>query len=114
MTDKQQLRWYTLWSDDFPTADAEKIEASCPSSAAKIWFESRWWSLGRPDEARVLVRRMSDQHLFAFDVHVEGIELDMTAMDVELDANGKPIDPTFEPGEPVTAESLDRAARASG
>lgn len=106
MTDDKE-RVYNCWSEDFPNASAEEIEASRPASAAKVWFESRWWSLGRPDEVRVFVRRMSDQHLFAFDVHVEGVELDMTAMDVELDADGKPVDlAPIDPGEKPASPSV--------
>jgi hypothetical protein len=111
-TDKERV--YNCWGEDFPGVQAEEIEASRASKAVEVWFDRNWCKLDRPDEARVLARRLSDQKLFAFDVYVEDIELDLGVDSVSLDEDGKPIEPTFEPGEPVTAESLDRAARATG
>jgi hypothetical protein len=111
MNNERELRWYTVWSDEHPGHPPEQIQEHRARDAAKVWFDAYWCCLGRTDEARVFVRRMSDGKLYAFDVCVEDIQLDLDVAVVPLDAEGRPIERA---GDAVTAESLERAARATG
>jgi hypothetical protein len=107
MTDDRGLRWYTVWSDEHPGHTPETIQESRPSLAAKHWFDGHWCGLGRPDEARVFVRYAEGDELFAFDVYVDDIELDLGVTNVSFDGNGKPVDlAPIDPGEKPAAPSV--------
>jgi hypothetical protein len=90
----------TIWSEDFPEEGETTIDAERGNIAAKEWLEERWWRIGHPDEVRLFVRCDASEELRAYDVHVDGVMLDLTAMRVALDANGRPL----------TAEELQRLA----
>lgn len=116
-----ETMYYTCWSEDHPEQGEALLHAARAGWAAKEWLEERWSALGQPSEARVHVRRHSDKQVFVFDVRVEGIQLDLTAMSVELDADGKPlsIDELERRANAARAtleakRALDRAARATG
>jgi hypothetical protein len=104
MTDKQQLRWYTVWSDKHPCHKPEQIQEYRASEAASAWFNAHWCGLGRPDEARVHVRCTSGKVL-VYDILVEDIELELDVTFVEFE---KPEN------QASATDALDRADRATG
>ena len=106
MTDKQQLRWYTVWSDEHPSHPPERMQEFRASEAASAWFNAHWCGIGRPDEARVRVRCESGK-VCVYDVTVEDISIDVYAQFVEVEFV-KPDSQTT-----ANAEALDRAARAT-
>lgn len=117
----EDTRYYTCWSEDRPEQGEAYFDVTCAASAAKDWLDERWDALGHPDEERVHVRRHSDGVVFVFDVHVKEVQLDLVAMSVELDAEGKPL--SFEEIQRRANEAraaweakkaLDRAERATG
>lgn len=92
---------FVCWSEEHPAEGEETIDAPRASQAAKDWLDDRWWRLGHPDEVRVFVRDGAGR-LFAYDVHVEEVVLDLTAMRVVLNKDGRPM----------SAEEMQRALDA--